>query len=74
MWCMRKDDDTTPKQPHMTQTGRDQIFSVAKHIPQLLLQFCIANYEALLVKYNHMHYSKFTEFIQHLTEDKKEQF
>lgn len=34
----------------------------------------IANYETLLAKYNHTNYSKLSEFIDFIPEDKKEQF
>lgn len=38
-----------------------------------MLQFHIVNYEAILAKYSHMTYSKFTEFSQRVPEDEKDQ-
>lgn len=38
------------------------------------LQFMIVNYKALLTKYNHTNYSKFTTFIEHLPAEHYKQF
>ncbi|EMP29920.1 hypothetical protein UY3_12975 [Chelonia mydas] len=38
------------------------------------LQLHIANYEVLLAKYDYNNYTKFSEFIDFIPEDKKEQF
>lgn len=39
-----------------------------------MLQFRIANYSALLVKYTHNLFSKMSTFIEHLPDDKREMF
>lgn len=38
------------------------------------LQFGIANYKALMAKYNYTNYSKLSEFIDYLPDDKNQQF
>lgn len=38
------------------------------------LQFRIANYQALMAKYDHMNYAKCNAFIDHLPEAQREQF
>lgn len=38
------------------------------------LHFRVANYEAFMAKYDHKNYSKFSDFIDYIPEDKREQF
>lgn len=47
---------------------------VENRIWQLLLQFRIANYQALMAKYNHTNYTKLNFFIEHLSAESREQF
>lgn len=38
------------------------------------VQFCIANYQALMATYNFTNYMKFGSLIEHLPSDQREQF
>lgn len=38
------------------------------------LQFWVANYTALMAKYDHINYSKLAELIDFIPEDKRDQF